>query len=81
MKRIVMIVGGKGGTGKTALTRLEVDELHTQGIKYIAYDADTENPELYEYYKDFFHKIYTLNIFHLPLTLTFFFSVGYSIYT
>lgn len=36
MKRIVMIVGGKGGTGKTALTRLEVDELHTQGIKYIA---------------------------------------------
>ena len=48
MKRIVMIVGGKGGTGKTALTRLEVDELHTQGIKYIAYDADTENPELYE---------------------------------
>ena len=51
MKRIVMILGGKGGTGKTAFTRLLLDLLHTLGTSYIAYDADTENPELYEYYQ------------------------------
>jgi hypothetical protein len=49
MKRIVMILGGKGGTGKTAFTRLLLDVLHSQGISYLGYDADTENPELFEY--------------------------------
>lgn len=52
MKRIVMILGGKGGTGKTAFTRLLLDVLHTKGSNYLAYDADTENPELYEYYQE-----------------------------
>lgn len=46
-----MILGGKGGTGKTAFTRLLLDVLHTKGINYLAYDADTENPELHEYYQ------------------------------
>jgi hypothetical protein len=72
MKRIVMIVGGKGGTGKTALTRLEVDELHTQGIKYIAYDADTENPELYEYYKEFGSGVRLLNFLEVAEAKRFF---------
>ena len=72
MKRIVMIVGGKGGTGKTALTRLEVDELHTQGIKYIAYDADTENPELYEYYQGFGHGVRLLNFLEVAEAKRFF---------
>lgn len=61
MKRIVMILGGKGGTGKTAFTRLLLDMLHTKGINYLAYDADTENPELYEYYQQVGNGVRLLN--------------------
>ena len=52
MKRLIVILGGKGGTGKTTFCRLLIDFLHSEGVNYLAYDADTENPELYEYYKD-----------------------------
>ncbi len=53
MKRLVLILGGKGGTGKTAFARLLLDQLHALNKNYLAYDADTENPELYDYYKGF----------------------------
>ena len=43
MKRIVMILGGKGGTGKTAFTRLLLDVMHNKRINYLAYDADRES--------------------------------------
>ena len=72
MKRIVMIVGGKGGTGKTALTRLLVDELETGKIKYIAYDADTENPELHEYYQSFGAGVRLLNFLEVAEAKRFF---------
>lgn len=52
MKRLVVILGGKGGTGKTTFCRLLVDSLYINDIDYLAFDADTENPELYEYYKE-----------------------------
>lgn len=61
MKRIVMVLGGKGGTGKTAFTRLLIDQLHAKKKNYAAYDADTENPELYDYYREFGSGVRLLN--------------------
>lgn len=72
MKRIVIILGGKGGTGKTALMRLLIDLLHTKGINYLAYDADTENPELYEYYKEFGTGVRLLNFLEVAEAKRFF---------
>ena len=67
-----MILGGKGGTGKTAFNRLLLDVLHTQGINYLAYDADTENPELYEYYQNFGTGVRLLNFLEVSEAKRFF---------
>ncbi|MBW4558711.1 MAG: hypothetical protein KME59_22835 [Trichormus sp. ATA11-4-KO1] len=72
MKRIVMILGGKGGTGKTAFTRLLLDVMHSKGINYLAYDADTENPELYEYYQNFGNGVRLLNFIEVAEAKRFF---------
>ncbi|WP_392476820.1 hypothetical protein [Nostoc sp. C110] len=72
MKRIVMILGGKGGTGKTAFTRLLLDVMHSKGINYLAYDADTENPELYEYYQNFGSGVRLLNFLEVAEAKRFF---------
>lgn len=75
MKRIVMILGGKGGTGKTAFNRLLLDVLHTKGTNYLAYDADTENPELYEYYQNFGTGVRLLNFLDVAEAKRFFTEV------
>lgn len=72
MKRIVMILGGKGGTGKTAFTRLLLDVMHNKSINYLAYDADTENPELYEYYQNFGSGVRLLNFLEVAEAKRFF---------
>lgn len=72
MKRIVMILGGKGGTGKTAFTRLLLDVMHNKSINYLAYDADTENPELYEYYQKFGNGVRLLNFLEVAEAKRFF---------
>lgn len=72
MKRIVMILGGKGGTGKTAFTRLLLDVMHSKGINYLAYDADTENPELYDYYQNFGSGVKLLNFIEVTEAKRFF---------
>ncbi|MBD6619732.1 hypothetical protein FNW02_28935 [Komarekiella sp. 'clone 1'] len=72
MKRIVMILGGKGGTGKTAFTRLLLDVMHSKGINYLAYDADTENPELYDYYQNFGNGVRLLNFLEVAEAKRFF---------
>ena len=72
MKRIIIILGGKGGTGKTAFTRLLVDILHSSNINYLAYDADTENPELYEYYQSFGTGVRLLNFLEVAEAKRFF---------
>ncbi len=72
MKRIVMILGGKGGTGKTAFIRLLLDVMHSEGINYLAYDADTENPELYEYYQNFGSGVRLLNFLEVAEAKRFF---------
>ncbi len=72
MKRIVMILGGKGGTGKTAFTRLLLDVMHNKSINYLAYDADTENPELYEYYQNLGNGVRLLNFLEVAEAKRFF---------
>lgn len=66
------MLGGKGGTGKTAFGRLLTDELHRLGIKYQAFDADTENPDFHGFYKDFGSGVELLNIFDIPQAKNFF---------
>jgi CobQ/CobB/MinD/ParA nucleotide binding domain len=44
LKRIVLILGGKGGTGKTALISALYYSLVKVGVKCTGYDADIENP-------------------------------------
>jgi hypothetical protein len=70
-----MILGGKGGTGKTAFLRLLIDQLHTTGRNYLAYDADTENPNLYEYYKEFGTGVRLLNFLEVVEAKRFFTEV------
>ena len=75
MKRIVMILGGKGGTGKTAFLRLLLDHLVSLSVNYLAYDADTENPNLYEYYKEFGTGVRLLNFLEVAEAKRFFTEV------
>ena len=68
-----MILGGKGGTGKTAFLRLLLDMWVSLDINYLAYDADTENPELYEYYKEFGTGVRLLNFLDVAEASAFFY--------
>lgn len=74
-KRIVMIIGGKGGTGKTAFLRLLLDSLVNKSVCYLAYDADTENPELYEQMKDYGSGVRLLNFLEVIEAKRFFSEV------
>ena len=49
-KRIVMVVGGKGGTGKTLFARLLFYALIESKIKAVGVDSDVENPEFAQYH-------------------------------
>jgi len=72
LKRIVMILGGKGGTGKTAFLRLLIDLLASLDLNYLAYDADTENPDLYDYYKEFGRGVTLLDFLEVASAKRFF---------
>lgn len=52
MKRIIMILGGKGGTGKTLHCRQLYFFLIQSGVNCLAFDADVENPEFQEYHTE-----------------------------
>lgn len=51
-KRINLILGGKGGTGKTLFARLLYYALSDSGIKVVGLDSDIENAEFAAYHAD-----------------------------
>jgi hypothetical protein len=61
LNRIVFILGGKGGTGKTLHCRQLYYALVQAGVKCLAYDADVENPEFEDYHTECQHKVKRLN--------------------
>ena len=54
-KRLVIVVGDKGGVGKTTFSRGLLQLYINNNIPCIAYDADSRNPQLQRYYKGY-HK-------------------------
>ena len=61
-KRAVMLVPGKGGTGKTLFARLLYYALVEGGVKVIGFDSDTENPELANYHAQQKYQVYKGNL-------------------
>ena len=60
-KKIVLTLGGKGGTGKTLFCRTLFHLHKGEGVLVLGYDADRENPEFWHYHKDEFHGVKRLN--------------------
>ncbi len=50
LKRIILTLGGKGGTGKTLFNRALFYSLNKEGVKCSGFDADVENPEFSGYH-------------------------------
>jgi hypothetical protein len=50
-KKLVIITGDKGGTGKSTLSRGLVDIASHRGVDYVAYDSDKRNSQLYRHYQ------------------------------
>ncbi len=61
LNRIIFILGGKGGTGKTLHCRQLYYYLVQAGSNCLAYDADVENPEFEDYHTECQHKVKRLN--------------------
>jgi hypothetical protein len=49
-KRLVIMLGGKGGIGKTLIMRAAYYHLIQSKVKVAAYDTDSENPEFYYHF-------------------------------
>lgn len=60
-KRIIFILGGKGGTGKTLYCLMLYYFLLISGVKVIGFDADIENPEFSKYHANSPHPVSKLN--------------------
>lgn len=50
-KKVILILGGKGGTGKTLFCRTLFHMLRGEGVRTIGIDADRENPEFWDYHQ------------------------------
>lgn len=50
-RRIILVTGNKGGTGKSTFTRGFRDVLDFRGIECGAYDCDRDNAQLYRFYQ------------------------------
>lgn len=62
-KRIVLVTGNKGGTGKSTFTRGLRDVLQERGIECAAYDCDKDNAQLYRFYKGVGDGVDRIDIF------------------
>jgi hypothetical protein len=51
-KRLVIMLGGKGGIGKTLIMRSAYYHLIQKKVKVAAYDTDSENPEFYYHFQN-----------------------------
>ncbi len=60
-KRIILILGGKGGTGKTLHCRQLYYFLICAGVRCVSYDADIENPEFWKYHASSQHPVFPLD--------------------
>lgn len=60
-KRLILILGGKGGTGKTLFCRVLYYYLLKDKINCKGYDADIENPEFYEIHTKSSNPVEPLN--------------------
>jgi len=56
-KRIIFILGGKGGTGKTLHCHTLYYFLLTSGVKAVGFDTDIENPEFMKYHANSAHPV------------------------
>jgi hypothetical protein len=52
VKRLILITGDKGGTGKSTFGRGLLDTLLYRKVNCSAYDSDKRNSQLYRHYKD-----------------------------
>ncbi|PSN20579.1 hypothetical protein C7271_01480 [filamentous cyanobacterium CCP5] len=64
-KRAVMLVPGKGGTGKTLFARMLYYALVEAGVKVVGFDSDTENPELANYHAQQKYQVYKGNLLEI----------------
>ena len=64
-KRLLLILGGKGGTGKTLFCRLFYYFAVKAGLNCLGYDADIENPEFYQYHAQSAHKVQALDFLNV----------------
>jgi len=60
--RMVLVTGDKGGTGKSVFARILLDIYHHRNIKYIAYECDQSNPQLYRHYHQLGTGVQTLKL-------------------
>jgi hypothetical protein len=49
-KRMILVTGNKGGTGKSTFSRGLLDVYTHLGLSCRAYDSDTQNPQLFRHY-------------------------------
>jgi hypothetical protein len=49
-KRMILVTGNKGGTGKSTFSRGLLDVYTHLGLPCRAYDSDTQNPQLFRHY-------------------------------
>lgn len=62
LKRMLVILGGKGGTGKTTFIALSHYWLHQFGVNTKSYDADIENPTFYTCHEGKAHPVELLDL-------------------
>ena len=64
-KKIVLTLGGKGGTGKTLFCRTLFHLLKGEDIRVSGLDADRENPEFWDYHKTDNHVVKRLSFLEI----------------